>query len=183
MRLLSLLTTALLPVAILAAKKSPEERFNAALAKGQPQKLTDISFDSITKAPRDYSVAVLLTALDSRFACQLCNDFQPEWELLAKSWSKGDKNKESRLLFGTLDFGDGKATFQSVRHGHGDKMMETLVDEVLTRPILSSNCKPLPSSYSSTQPQAPMPNSTSHSTASTSTLQGAYTQKHTASSS
>ncbi|SMQ52034.1 unnamed protein product [Zymoseptoria tritici ST99CH_3D7] len=115
MRLLSLLTTALLPVAILAAKKSPEERFNAALAKGQPQKLTDISFDSITKAPRDYSVAVLLTALDSRFACQLCNDFQPEWELLAKSWSKGDKNKESRLLFGTLDFGDGKATFHSLQ--------------------------------------------------------------------
>jgi oligosaccharyltransferase complex subunit gamma len=113
MRLLSILTAALLPAATLAAK-TPEERFNAALAKGQPQKLTDISYDSLTKAPRDFSVAVLLTAQDARFGCQLCNEFQPEWELLAKSWVKGDKKKESRVVFGTLDFLDGKATFQSV---------------------------------------------------------------------
>jgi oligosaccharyltransferase complex subunit gamma len=118
MKLLQLVTAAFLPFTALAAKKSPGERFDAASSKSQPVKLDDQSFDALTKAPRDYSVAVLLTALDSRFACALCTEFQPEWELLAKSWTKGDKNKESRLVFGTLDFLDGKATFQAVWQNH-----------------------------------------------------------------
>ena len=59
-------------------------------------------------------MAVLLTALETRFGCKLCTEFQPEWELLAKSWTKGDRDAKSRLLWGTLDFVDGKATFQSV---------------------------------------------------------------------
>lgn len=57
---------------------------------------------------------MLLTALEARFGCQLCRDFQPEWELLAKSWTKADKKGESRLVYGTLDFTDGKGTFQSL---------------------------------------------------------------------
>lgn len=114
MRVSQLVTAALLPLTALAAKKSPAERFAEATAKPQPTKLDDRSYDALTKAPRDYSVAVLLTAMDARFGCQLCHEFQPEWELLAKSWTKGDKDAESRLAFGTLDFLDGKATFQSV---------------------------------------------------------------------
>lgn len=115
MRVLQLAAAALLPLTALAAKKSPEERFSEAYAKPQPVKVDDRSYDALTKAPRDYSVAVLLTAMDARFGCQLCHEFQPEWELLAKSWTKGDKGAESRLVFATLDFLDGKATFQSVR--------------------------------------------------------------------
>ena len=114
MRVLQLITTALLPITALAAKKTPAERFDAAHAKAQPIKLDDKSYDALTKAPRDYSAAILLTAMDARFGCQLCNDFQPEWELLGKSWTKGDKEAASRLVFGTLDFMDGKGTFQSV---------------------------------------------------------------------
>lgn len=114
MRVLQLLTAAILPLTALAVKKTPAERFTEAAAKAQPVKLNDKSYDALTKGPRDYSVAVLLTALDAKFGCGLCQEFQPEWDLLAKSWSKGDKNKESRLVFGTLDFLDGKATFQSV---------------------------------------------------------------------
>lgn len=113
MRLLPLLTAAILPFSALAAKKSVD-RFDTASSKAQPVRLDDNAYDKLTKAPRDYSVAVLLTALDARFACQLCHDFHPEWDLLAKSWTKGDKKKESRLVFATLDFMDGKATFQSV---------------------------------------------------------------------
>lgn len=117
MKLLQLATAALLPFTALAAKKSPktsEERFNDAISKTQPIKLEDLSYERLTKAPRDFSVAVLLQAMDSRFNCVLCHDFQPEWELLARTWTKGDKKKESRLVFGTLDFLDGKSTFQSV---------------------------------------------------------------------
>ena len=113
MRLLQFVTAAILPFTALAAKKDVD-RFETASSKPQPARLDDNAYDKLTKAPRDYSVAVLLTALDARFGCQLCNEFQPEWDLLAKSWSKGDKKKESRLVFATLDFMDGKNTFQSV---------------------------------------------------------------------
>lgn len=117
MKFLSLLVASLLPLTSLAAKKSSGDRFAEYKGKqlaSAPLKLDDSAYNTLTSAPRDYSVAVLLTALESRFGCQLCRDFQPEWEVLAKSWTKGDKQLESRLFFGTLDFMDGKNTFQSV---------------------------------------------------------------------
>jgi oligosaccharyltransferase complex subunit gamma len=107
----------LLPLAISAAKKSSGDRFQEFHSKAlssTPLKLIDSSYDRLTSAPRDYSIAVLLTALEARFGCQLCREFQPEWDLLAKSWTKGDKEGNSRLVYGTLDFADGKNTFQSV---------------------------------------------------------------------
>jgi oligosaccharyltransferase complex subunit gamma len=118
MRFLNLIAAALLPLTALAVKKTPAEKFDAAWAKqvaSGAAKLTDVTYETLTKGPRDHSIAVLLTALDARFSCQLCKDFQPEWDLVARSWTKGDKAAESKLLFGTLDFLDGKAVFQSVR--------------------------------------------------------------------
>lgn len=100
-----------------AAKKSPEERFQTYHAKAlssAPVKLGDPSYRELTGTPRDYSVAVLLTAMDARFGCQLCRDFQPEWDLLSRSWTAGDKKGESRVVFGTLDFADGRDIFMSV---------------------------------------------------------------------
>lgn len=111
---------ALLPLLCLVAPISAaaEDRFVTGLSQqlstSRSLKLDDVSYSELTSAPRDYHVAVLLTALDARFGCGLCNTFQPEWELLARSWAKGDRKGESRLLFGTLDFEDGKATFQAV---------------------------------------------------------------------
>lgn len=118
MKLLQLLTASLLPFTALAAKKSSGDRFQTyhskQLSNAGPVKLDDKAYNELTKTPRDYSVAVLLTALEARFGCQLCNEIQPEWDLLAKQWTKGDKQGEGRLVFGTLDFVDGKGTFQSV---------------------------------------------------------------------
>jgi oligosaccharyltransferase complex subunit gamma len=123
MRWLQLLTASLLPFTSLAAKKSSGDRFNdfraKSLSTGGPLKLDDASYAQLTKAPRDYSVTVLLTALEQRFGCELCRNFQPEWDILGKSWTKGDKNAKGRLLFGTLDFVDGKNTFQSVCEATG----------------------------------------------------------------
>jgi oligosaccharyltransferase complex subunit gamma len=128
MRWFQVLTASLLPFTSLAAKKSSGDRFNDLRAKslslGHPLKLDDNSYTSLTKAPRDYSVAVLLTALEARFGCQLCRDFQPEWDVLGKSWTKGDKEAKGRLLFGTLDFTDGKNTFQSVRKQLGEVVQD-----------------------------------------------------------
>ncbi len=118
MRIPGILAAALLPLTALAAKKSTGDRFNDYHSKQVSTlasiKIDDVSYGEMTKAPRDYAVAVLLTALDARFGCALCHEFQPEWELLAKSWTKGDKKGESRLVYATLDFADGKQTFQSV---------------------------------------------------------------------
>lgn len=111
------LIVSLLPLVALGAKKPAVDKFQQYHTKAlssSPLKLDDTIYGKLTTAPRDYSVAILLTALDSRFQCQLCRDFQPEWDLLATSWTKGDKKGESRLIYGTLDFADGKGTFQAV---------------------------------------------------------------------
>ncbi|ROT37034.1 dolichyl-diphosphooligosaccharide-protein glycotransferase, partial [Sodiomyces alkalinus F11] len=100
-----------------AAKKSSVERFQEFHTKAlssAPVKLDDAAFKTATSAPRDYTVMVLLTALDPRFGCKLCTEFQPEWDILAASWTKGDKKGESRIIFTTLDFTDGRDTFMSL---------------------------------------------------------------------
>lgn len=118
MRLFQSLVFSLLPLAVFAAKKPSADKFQDYHSKASPIKLVDSSYDRLVTVPRDYSVAVLLTALESRFGCGLCRDFQPEWELLARSWSRGDKKGDSRLIYATLDFADGKNTFQSVGFIH-----------------------------------------------------------------
>lgn len=118
MKFLNVVTALLLPLTALAAKKTPGDAFSdfrsQQLSTGGPLKLSDNEYAKLTSAPRDYSVAVLLTALEARFGCGICHEFQPEWDLLGKSWAKGDKKSESRLVFGTLDFVNGQKTFQSV---------------------------------------------------------------------
>ena len=112
-----LIKLALLPLLCIGAKRASGERFEEFHARSQssaPLRLDDASYDQITAAPRNHSVVVLLTALEARFGCQLCRDFQPEWDLLGKSWAKGDRNGESRILLGTLDFAEGKETFRKV---------------------------------------------------------------------
>lgn len=117
MRIPQALAFFVLPLLAFAAK-SPStgtfERYYDKFLSSAPLKLDDASYESLTKVPRDYGVAVLLTALEARFGCQLCRDFQPEWDILARSWARGDKKGETRMLYGTLDFTDGKATFQKV---------------------------------------------------------------------
>lgn len=117
MRYSQLLGWSLLPLISYAAKKPAGtfEKYHERFLASAPLKLDDVSYEALTTSPRDYGVAVLLTALEARFGCALCRDFQPEWDVLGKSWAKGDKHGASRMLYGTLDFTDGKATFQKVR--------------------------------------------------------------------
>lgn len=88
--------------------------FHTKSLSSTPLRLDDNKYDDLTTSPRNYTAVVLLTALDARFGCQLCKDFQPEWELLSKSWAKGDTRGDSRTLYAQLDFADGKETFQKV---------------------------------------------------------------------
>lgn len=97
--------------------KIRQDKFQAfqALARSPaPIELDDSIYEDLTAKPRDYHVAVLLTAAEAKYGCQLCRDFQPEWDLLARTWNKGANHRETKLLFGTLDFNQGRNTFQKV---------------------------------------------------------------------
>lgn len=120
MKLLGAFILSLLPLSTLAQKKSAKaDRFQTfhsrALSTSGSPKLDESSYDDLIRTPRNYSAAILLTAKEDRFGCQLCREFQPEWDLLAKSWVKGDLAGESRVVFGTLDFADGKGAFQRLQ--------------------------------------------------------------------
>ena len=143
MKFTNLVSWACLPLLCLGTTKPSGESFQEYHARSQssaPLRLDDSSYEHITAAPRNHSVIVLLTALEARFGCQLCRDFQPEWDLLGKSWAKGDKNGESRILLGTLDFAEGKETFRKVRTRHCECLKRR--NELMAVPSLC--CKPLP---------------------------------------
>ena len=117
MRLPFYLTLAILLWITEAAKRDSTSRFEKYYSKSlssSPIKLDDASYEELTTLPRDYSTVILLTALEARFGCNICRDFQPEWELIAKSWTKGDRKGQNRVIYGTLDFADGKLSFQKV---------------------------------------------------------------------
>lgn len=139
MRFFTALTAVLLPFTALAAKKPSTDRYAGyraqQLSASSSIKLNDDLYADLTKAPRDYAVAVLLTALEARFGCSLCQEFQPEWNLLAKGWNKGDKNGDARLIFGTLDFVNGQKTFQSL-------MLQTAPVLLLFPPTTGVDAKP-----------------------------------------
>ncbi|KAE8348093.1 oligosaccharyl transferase subunit [Aspergillus coremiiformis] len=89
------------------------ERYQS-LSRSTPIDLDDSLYEDLTSKPRNYHVAVLLTASEARYGCILCREFQPEWEIIARSWNKGPKPDGLRMLFTTLDFSNGKATFQKL---------------------------------------------------------------------
>jgi oligosaccharyltransferase complex subunit gamma len=144
MRISQLLGLIILPFVSYAAKKpiGTFEKYHERFISSAPLKLDDLSYEALTTAPRDYGVAILLTALEARFGCALCRDFQPEWDILAKSWAKGDKKGESRMLYGTLDFTDGKATFQKVRCSSFESALLTRIDVDLEI-VDATNCSRL----------------------------------------
>lgn len=106
-------------LALLAAAAAPKETklqrlANLAIASSPaPISLTDKSFDDLTTGPRNYTSLVLLTALDPRFRCNLCTEFQPEYELLAKNWLQKHRDGNT-LFFSYLDFSKGRNTFQKL---------------------------------------------------------------------
>ena len=89
-------------------------QLRAKTAAATPLKLDDSSYHALTSGARDYASVVLLTARGVNFGCQVCREVEPDWNAIAKSWLRNDKDGSSRVIFGTLDFVDGKNTFQSV---------------------------------------------------------------------
>ncbi|KAF8477461.1 hypothetical protein BDZ91DRAFT_844103 [Kalaharituber pfeilii] len=121
MRLPSLLTFLLLLLSTThtaTAKETKLQRLtslavSSAKSGPGPIVLNDKTFEDITSGPRNYTAVVLLTALSPRFGCHLCQQFQPDFELLARSWLKAHKDSDA-LFWASLDFQAGKATFQKL---------------------------------------------------------------------
>lgn len=121
MKLYSICVVSLFCFGALAARPSSADKFRTYHSRSlssTPLDIDDTTYENLTSAPRDYSIAVLFTATEAKYGCKLCRDFAPEWELIAKSWNKGDKKGESRMLFSTLDFSRGRDTFQKVLQSH-----------------------------------------------------------------
>ncbi|KAG0364317.1 hypothetical protein BC939DRAFT_397441 [Gamsiella multidivaricata] len=83
-------------------------------AKAQKNKgiieLDTNAFEEVMAKPRNYSMAVLFTAIGPEFQCVPCLNFDPEYKLVAAGWSRlPDKSK---VYFGVLDFKVGQAIFQ-----------------------------------------------------------------------
>ncbi|GBC12835.2 oligosaccharyl transferase subunit [Rhizophagus irregularis DAOM 181602=DAOM 197198] len=97
-----------------AAKPSLEtkiHKLNEATRKNQGVIELDSSlYDEFTSKPRNYSIAILLTALDPQINCVPCKEFDPEFRLVAKDWL-GSGNVPSRLYFGVLDFKNGREIY------------------------------------------------------------------------
>ena len=118
MQISNLLALCALPFLSLAAKSpntSAFEKYSSLQGSSPTIDLDATGYDELTGGQRDYSVAVLLTAIDKKYQCKLCREFQPEWEMIGRSWQKGDKKKETRTLFATIDFDREKTIFQRVR--------------------------------------------------------------------
>lgn len=152
-------SSVLLPFTLLAAgalADDPSQRFldlhKKALASA-PIKLDDASYKKATSLPRDYSVAVLLTATDPRFGCQMCREFGPDWNLLASQWTKGDKSGNSRVVFSVLDFNDGRDTFMSVSTWSiGFLLCDVRLKYVSHKLLSYSSASRLPLSFCSSNP-------------------------------
>lgn len=108
-----MLATLALSLTAVSAKKATNA-FDLFQKKATPISLTESTYDDLTAAPRDYHSVVILTALDAKYACGICREFSGEWDIIAKSWQKGDKKGKSRVLFGTLDFDQGRNVFVKV---------------------------------------------------------------------
>ncbi|KAJ5969843.1 hypothetical protein N7501_006091 [Penicillium viridicatum] len=100
---------------VLSASSTPDKFAKyQSLSRSGPVDLDSASYEDLTSAPRDYYAMVILTATDPRFGCILCRDFESEWDLIARSWTKGAKPDDLKVVFGTLDFDNGKAVFQKL---------------------------------------------------------------------
>lgn len=117
MRLSDLLLTAVISISpVLTAENSSFTVCDVYSRKAGPMFLDEQFYSDVTTGSRDYYTAILFTALDQKYACYDCWDFQSEWEIFGKCWQKGGKLADTRLVLGALDFDQGRDAFLKVRY-------------------------------------------------------------------
>ena len=56
---------------------------------------------------------MVLTAVQPQFQCSACREFDPEYRAIAKTWLQDHPGNDG-VYFTSLDFADGRNTFQKV---------------------------------------------------------------------
>ncbi|RHZ79653.1 hypothetical protein Glove_143g12 [Diversispora epigaea] len=78
-------------------------------------------YDEFVAKPRNYSMIILLTAMEPQINCLPCKEFDPEFRLVAKSW-QWSGNDLSRLYFGSLDFKKGREVYAKLHLNNAPTM-------------------------------------------------------------
>jgi oligosaccharyltransferase complex subunit gamma len=84
---------------------------------GSVLQLDSQAFKLYTEEPRNYSLVVMFTALDSSVGCEPCWKLKPEFDLVAADfYSKVGRQSEEgkKLFFCSLDFMNGRDAFLSM---------------------------------------------------------------------
>lgn len=75
--------------------------------------MNDVSYPEFGVAKeRDYSLFVFLTAASPMYKCAMCRSADPEFELLATSFKKMEKELDHDIFFVRVDYMDSPKTFQ-----------------------------------------------------------------------
>lgn len=90
MKVLSLAIAFLCSAGIAFSAKPVTDKFERyqSLSRYTPLDLDDSTYEDLTSKPRDYHVAILLTALEARYGCTLCRDFNLNGILLLEAGIK-----------------------------------------------------------------------------------------------
>lgn len=93
MKLLQLAALATLLLALAAAALSKAELLATAHAsRGHTIDVNDNNYKQLLQGPRDFHAVLLMTLTSSQLNCVLCNEFKPEYELVASSWLQDHPN-------------------------------------------------------------------------------------------
>jgi oligosaccharyltransferase complex subunit gamma len=120
-----------LPSCLAALKSQKQQLADLSVAGKGVINLDSNTFDLLTSPNRDWSVSVLLTALDKKRRCLPCKlvrltfiplatnrltnrEFDPSWNAVAKAWATVPKEHKDTHFFATLDFDSGPTVFQKV---------------------------------------------------------------------
>jgi len=68
----------------------------------------------VKNAPKNYSVIVMLTALQPQRQCQICQQAHDEFQIIANSW-RYSQAYNPKLFFAMVDFDDGPDVFQILK--------------------------------------------------------------------
>lgn len=119
--LLTLLCISLWNVDTCMAKRSAQQARFFADAQRSSNGIVELKsskeFEEAIASPRDFSLALLLTAVDSApINCVPCKAFQPNFEGVARGFKKVKASDlHDRHLFAYVEFKNGREIFQKVR--------------------------------------------------------------------
>ncbi|BFZ14865.1 hypothetical protein BsWGS_17904 [Bradybaena similaris] len=78
-------------------------------------RLSGDKFNQYVKtAPKNYSVVVMLTALQAQRGCSVCKQANDEFQIVANSW-RYSQQYSNRLFFALVDYDEGADVFQSMK--------------------------------------------------------------------